>query len=448
MLYVPHPHQDVGARWLALRSTAYLADEPRVGKTGTAIMAADMVNARRVLVITTKTAREVWRQAFPAWSLFPRKINHIRDQATRNEVMVLAWSMLRDPSVQARALSHKWDLLILDEAHYAISFDAERTRAVYGRLSWHGVLTGGIHSRADRVWALSGTPANTPKDLFPFLRARVPHLLRQVPAVDKPHLFLDRYVETAPRYVRNGMSTYKRILVPKGGRREAEFHARFGHLFLRRTQQDVGITRPVFETMPVSFADQRAAYVSALDALGINERKVLAAAEAGKTDTLEYELATLRRITGTLKRPLVSRFVREELDAGLDKLVLMAWHTDTVRMLAEDLRGYLPVVLDGSSTETQRTTALHLFKTDPRVRIFIGQIQACGEGIDLSVAHELIFVETSFSPSHMAQASMRITNHNQTRIPRVRVATLAGSIDDRMERILLRKWSSIRQFMK
>ena len=57
---------------------------------------------------------------------------------------------------------YDFDLLVLDEVHYLKSKDAKRTRTILGKDGW-------IH-RADRTWALSGTPTpNHAAELWPLL---------------------------------------------------------------------------------------------------------------------------------------------------------------------------------------------------------------------------------------------------------------------------------------
>ncbi len=66
----PFPHQIDGARFLA-NGGVLLADDPRVGKTGAAIMACDLVLAQRVLVVTTATGRANFGREFAAWQATP-----------------------------------------------------------------------------------------------------------------------------------------------------------------------------------------------------------------------------------------------------------------------------------------------------------------------------------------------------------------------------------------
>ena len=91
---------------------------------------------------------------------------------------------------------------------------------------------------------------------------------------------------------------------------------------------------------------------------------------------LEMALGTLRRLTGTVKAAGVADALEEELENGLDKVVLMAWHKDVMASLADRLKKYGVVRLDGSTTPQAREMAAKMFQTDPACRVFIGQIVA------------------------------------------------------------------------
>ena len=208
-----------------------------------------------------------------------------------------------------------------------------------------------------------------------------------------------------------------------------------------RTQQDVGITEPIHETFPLAVSERHRREIEANIEAGV----VLAAAEAGDTKTLDMHLGPLRRLTGEIKARAVVDAVKDEFDGGLDKIVLAYWHKDVGALLRDGLSTYGVVGIDGATSTNTRGEAEQRFLRDPSIRVFLAQIQAAGEAIDLSSAAELLFVETSFIPKDMKQMSLRITNHTQSRSPRVRVATLEGSVDDALQSILLRKWSAIRE---
>ena len=426
-----------------------LADAPRVGKTGAAIIASDLIVARKILVVTTASGRAVWKAGFTDWSAFDRPVSVMtsKTRALPDQdafVGIVSWAAVANDALRACLLSGQWDLLIADEDHYAKSFDAKRTRAIYGQLLNEGAALNNIVSIASHcavVWPLTGTPY--PHDLsdgYVRLRALAPALLladaaRDWPDVTRWPAFLHRYCVVRMKKI----SQFNRIPVVIGGRNEDEFKARFGGFSLRRTQDDVGIRPPSYGFMPllVSDADLRAAEGDA------DRTAVLAAAQAGETKALEMHLGPLRRITGDVKARAVVEAVSEAFACGLDKIVLAYWHKSVGAILAEGLAEFSVAVIDGSTPDAARGAAVATFSDPKGARVFLGQIDAAGEAIDLSAAAELWFVETVFSPKSMSQMSLRITNHSQTRNAIVKVCTLQGSIDEAVQASLLRLWTSI-----
>lgn len=445
----PFPTQISGATFLAERSRALLADEPRVGKTGSAIMAADYVLAENLLVITTASGRAVWRRAMDDWSPFGRTVQIIdgkRDLSPKTQVAIVGWGGVTNPAIRSQLLRRKWNAVLPDEDHFAKSFDARRTQAVYGELKDGGKHLDNNHALAsnqEHIWPLSGTPApNSPFDFYPRLRALKPRCLEArdgMPDVTAEQDFLHRYCVVRMKK----LSNFRRIPVVVGGRNADELRHRIGDFMLLRTQADVGIREPVYETFPLVVSERMKR-----DALGnVDSTVILTAAEKGDTKTLEMHLGPLRRLTGEIKARAVVEAVRDEFECGLDKIVLAFWHRDAGAILKEGLASFGVVGIDGSTPPRIRDEAEQRFLHDPKIRVFLGQIQAAGEAIDLSSAAELMFVETSLVPKDMAQMSKRITNHTQARQPRVRVAVLEGSVDEALEAILIRKWSAIRDVL-
>lgn len=453
-MLTPLPTQLSGAKFLADRKAALLADEPRVGKTGAAVIAADYVFADKILVITTASGRAVWKAGLPAWSRFGRRVqvidskHHVVD-VSKEPCVVVGWPSLLDHSIRAQLLRIEWDLLIADEDHYAKDFEAKRTQAVYGVPTEDGAHLNNhlaLYARAKQVWPLTGTPLpNSPFDMYPRLRALDPKRLRAydgMPDVTKLSAFKDRYCVVRPMKIGNG--AYKRFVpVIVRGKNEHELAHRLNGFMLKRTQADVGIREPIHELFPLIVND---ALRRSADG-DLDKSAILDAAANDDTKKLELHLGPLRRLTGELKARAVVDAVKEEFACGLDKIVLMRWHKEVGAIIREGLKDFGVVSIDGSTSASDRKYAVDRFRSDPKCRVFDGQIQAAGEAIDLSAAAVLTFVETSLIPKDMKQASLRITNHTQTRQAFVRVATLQGSIDEALQAILLRKWSSIREVM-
>lgn len=449
----PKPTQLSGALFLADRDYALLADLPRVGKTGSAIIASDYVMAETILVVTTASGRGVWKRGFPAWSAFDRRVQVMTGGAKLDPKVpcaVIGWGGLVNNSLRVELLKRRWDLVIPDEAHNAKSFSAKRTQALYGTLIDDGAVlnkTSALTNTTNRIWNLTGTPLpNSPADAYPMLRALFRERLTTAfgpTDVMTQSAFIERYCRMRPMKIGHGfMARYIDVFVE--GRNLEELNARVAGIFLQRTQKDVGITEPDYETMPLiaptrlppEIVDQK------------NASAILAAAKSGDRASLEMHMGPLRRLTGEIKAGLVVDAVKEELDGALDKVVLAYWHKDVGKALLDGLSKYGVTGIDGSTPGKNRSANEQRFLNDPKCRVFLAQIQAAGEAIDLSASANLIFVESSFVPKDMAQMALRICNHTQRRQPLVRVATLEGSIDDALQNILMRKWSAIREVLK
>lgn len=456
----PLPHQLSGADFLAdphPRKHKLLADEPRVGKTGTNIIACDYVGARKILVLTTASGRAVWRAGFEEWQAFPRTVECIfkapagvyRGYIPKADVVITSWSL----AAQQRVLSGlcqrgRYDVLILDESHYAGDPATKRTMAVYGVAGdpefW------ALADISDRVWCNSGTPIpKTPNSLHPMLRKLAPELLKarrgdswEWPDVTAYDDFLHRYC-TVKKEFRAGQW----VEIIQHAQRTDELGQRLDGFFRRLRQVDVGITEPIYEILPLHVDEMNFKRVKAIFA-GLDEEAILNAAKFGTTDQLEMHLAPLRRLTGKVKALALVDLLKEEFANGLDKIVLFCWHTDVGKLLEAELKEFGADYLDGSSSPAYRDFAVNAFRTDPAARVLIGQMAAMGEAVDLSVANETIMVELDSVPARMKQAALRITNLTQKRLPRVRVAALDGSIDEPLAKILTRRVADIKTIME
>ncbi len=431
---IPLPHQLAGARWLASKRRALLADEPRVGKTGAAIMAADLVLARRILIVTTASGRAVWRKAFRDWSSLPRTVRVFSvDPPHETDVVIVSWD-----AVAKGGFGGRFDLAILDEAHAIKNPAAKRTAAVYGVFDASELVdTGAAIKGCEWVWLLTGTPAShDPGDMFTHLRALVPERIGDLLSFDK---FRDRYCVVRQKKISN----WTRIPVVVAGRNLEELRERIGDFMLRRTQRDIGIQPPNYDFLPLIAPTKARCELES----NTDRNKILAAIEAGDTKNLDMALGPLRRLTGVIKAEAIVDAVREELADNAEKLVLMFWHTEVGQKLFGAMPEFMPVLVDGSTSPKQRSEALRIFREDKYCRVFIGQIQACGEAVDLSAAATLWFVETCFTPALMGQAAQRIQNVNQKRSTFVKIAYIENSIDEAIQSALFRLWASIRQII-
>lgn len=443
----PLPTQLSGARWLSGKHRALLADAPRVGKTGTAILAADYLLIKTIDVVTTASGRAVWRQAFKTWSKMPRTVAvmGVDKNADDADVRIHSWG-----SIIKFADKRNTQLVIADEAHRAKNPASKCTESLYGKFYDETLLNDNAMVKPSTLcWQLTGTPLpHDPGDLWTHMRAACPERLKADKKKGWPRIFSfddfrERYCVIRFKNIK-GFYGRRKIPVVIGGRNVEELHARVGDYMLRRTQKDIGIRPPVYELMPLIVSEKQK-----LEAFNnANQKAILEAAERGDTKKLEMELGPLRRITGAIKAKAVVEAAKEELEDGLEKIVLFFWHREVGDILEAGLQKFGVVRLDGLTTARERELAEENFRELPNVRVFLGQIQAAGEAIDLSSSQTLWFVESSMTPAHMAQAALRVTNINQKANPIVRVCVLENTIDENLQASLLRLWTAINGVVK
>ena len=110
-----------------------------------------------------------------------------------------------------------------------------------------------------------------------------------------------------------------------------------------------------------------------------------------------------------MKVPLIVQYVTEVLEGGVQKVVVFAHHRDVIAQLMEGLSDYRPVMLVGGMGPQDRQDSIDAFQNDSAVRVFIGNIQASGNGITLAPASSrCIFAELSWVPAEMKQCEDRL----------------------------------------
>jgi len=95
----------------------------------------------------------------------------------------------------------------------------------------------------------------------------------------------------------------------------------------------------------------------------------------------------------------------------------------------------------------QRQKIVDKFQNDDNVKIFIGTIRACGEGITLTKANKIVFVEYDWTPARMQQAEDRAHRIGQKDIVNSYWFTVEGTIDDMFISKLVDKMKIISQIM-
>lgn len=423
-----YPYQKDGAAFLAERRRAMLLDEPGLGKTPQAIVACDLIGAKRVLVIPPASVRTNWRREFDLFST-----TAIVPVVDSYEMVAKDWRRYDGP----------WDVIIIDEGHYLKSPNAKRTLAIYGssiedkRADFPGLIGMSAHA-----WTLTGTPApNNAAELHKHMWSLNRDSLRSAAYPDKVMGQLD----FERRYCEKRMTKFGERVV--GTKNHEELRERLSGWTLRRLKRGVLPDLPAitYQELLVDAPDAVAAMADVPGEQMDMLREVLAGGDATGLQSRVVSLAELRRITALAKMPVLAEWVKEFLASTDRKIVLFAHHREAIEGLHKALTpghnpGYVtPAMIHGGTRTDQRQNAIDRFQNDEKTRIFIGQIQAAGTGITLTAASDLVFLEQSWVPAENAQAAQRIHRIGQKRGCAVRYLTLAGSIDEGVQRALARK---------
>jgi SNF2 family DNA or RNA helicase len=403
------PYQEQGRDWLASKRHALLADEMRVGKTPQAILAAQQIGARRVLVLCPAIAAEHWKREFNKWLGHPFRVT-VLERGVWSATGVIISGYERALSMRDILLKEQWDLVIGDECHYAKNPEAQRTKLVYGKA--------GLAHKAARLWALSGTPA--PKhaaELWP--------MLRTFGAVNLS------YQDFVNAYCR--MDALGHIL----GTKEAqipELRALLEPIMLRRTRKQVAPEMPGidFQFLAVRPAEE-ADYHLPDDLRG---EDLLAWLEAHPAVSAEdRQSVALAKVT-----PLVEQIVFAFGGGLLDKAVVFGYHVSPLVALANRLRyhGIKTGLITGATPQKERTRIQDEFHSGG-VDVVVGNLLAAGTAIDLSAARHAYFLEMDWVPGVNAQAANRLVNLQRDDKVTVDVVTWPGSTDDRVQQVLMRR---------
>ena len=475
------PYQRAGIAYALAKSRVLFGDVPGLGKT---IESLGVLNTDeslcRVLVLCPASVKINWQREAQKWLIRPYTI--VRVNAFGDLVQVPAEGrvlVITNPDrlvgkygapIAAALRSMPWDALIADEVHGYCNPEAQRSVILYGapakRAKGDKPATPAIPGLIDktrRFIALTGTPIpNRPFEMFGLLHALAPD------AFPSSFTFGKRYCGG------------RQEMVPQrgGGRRPVWKFDGASHLdelqdklratcMVRRLKEDVLKELPpkrrslvVLENEQIDPEWQDDAFDDFLDGRDGRFRTQIARLEAdvemaeasGDGDAYAAAVRSLdeaasvaftamseeRHRIGLAKLPQVIEHVRTVLDGGQGKLILFAHHHDVIDRLVADLADYGVVSLTGATPQDERQKAVDAFM-NPRIRVFVGQIDAAGVGLTLTASSHVIFAEWSWSPSRLAQAEDRAHRIGQANAVLVEYLILEGTIEARMAQVVLGK---------
>lgn len=430
-----YPYQQVGVKFLVDHESALLADDMGTGKTVMTSVALRVLfqsgRARKALVVCPVGLLRIWQDHLRDWapelsitvvrgtreerkidwkypahvyvaaydtiasdflsvvkkktqivckacqrtSVFSEKVHLNEEQAPQfrcPHCETLFDVLPAEESLVPEEMISTFDTVILDEAQYIKNPNTSRSRAVKRPIPKYR-------------WALTGTPVETKVEdlagIFSFVKPRYMH-----------------YNVTA--------TEAKRLLQP---------------YFLRRLKKDV------LQDLPPKMkqeqwleldAEQRAEYDRVL------RGEVHKLNELGEQITKAHIFAVimnLKRVCNfasgkknSPKADLLFDYIKTIKESGNKAIVFTQWVDEYgVATLEEGLRPYGVSVLKGGLSDTQRSSAIQNFRTDPRITVLLATLKTGGVGLTLTEANYVFHFDHWWNPATMWQAEDRVHRRGQ-----------------------------------
>ncbi|RHA40982.1 DEAD/DEAH box helicase [Cellulomonas rhizosphaerae] len=397
--------------------TFLLADEPGLGKTAQALLAAQAADAFPLLVVVPNVVKTNWAHEVGLWTPSRRStvVHGDGDQVDAFADVVIVNYELLD-----RHVSWLGDLgfrgMVVDEAHFIKNKTSQRSQHVLS-------LSERIRARTAKplLMALTGTPLiNDIEDfraIWQFLGwidDKVPLGQLQIALEESGLTPADPGFYAAARAAVIDMGIVRRrkidVVADIPARRVADLPV----------ELDGAVGRSIRAAEAALAARLVARYHSAVEFLtgdaavvGIDPdlvRRVAAAELKDSSSKAKGEnVFTMVRRIGQAKAGLAADYAAQ-LARNVGKVVFFAKHIDVLDQAEQTFadRGIRYASIRGDQTTRVRDKNVAAFVDDPEVSIAVCSLMAAGVGLNLQVASNLVLAELSWTDAEQTQAIDRI----------------------------------------
>jgi SNF2 family DNA or RNA helicase len=397
--------------------TFLLADEPGLGKTAQALLAAKAANAYPLLVVVPNVVKTNWAREAGIWTPHhPVTVVHGDgdDVDGFSDIVVVNYEILDRHVGWLGALGFRG--MVVDEAHFIKNKTSQRSRHVLE-------LSHRIQQRTVRplLMALTGTPLIN--DIEDFLA--IWEFLGWIGPKEPELLLMEALERNALTPVDPGFGPAARQAVIDLGivrRRKVDVAS---DIPARRiadlpVELDGALGRSIRDAERVLARRLVKRYQSALAARGddpdntrLDHALIRQVANWERQDSNEKSpeenvFSMMRRI-GQAKAVLAADYAAQ-LSRNVGKVVFFAKHVDVMDAAEETFaqRGIGYSSIRGDQTPKARTAAIDAFVKDPSCHIVVCSLTAAGVGLNLQVASNVVLAELSWTDAEQTQAIDRV----------------------------------------
>jgi hypothetical protein len=421
------PHQ---ARLVAAAESGHrtflLADEPGLGKTAEALLAAQAANAYPLLVVVPNVVKTNWAREAGLWTPNrPATVVHGNGET----VDAFADIVIVNYEVLDRHVGWLGDLgfrgMVVDEAHFIKNKSSQRSQHVLELSDRIRVRVG-----SPLLMALTGTPLINDIEDF---RA-IWQFLGWIDDTKPLGALMETLEDTGLTPADPGFYPAARSGVIDLGivrRRKVDVAAdiparRIADLPVELDEKDSRSIRDAERDLARRLVSQYERAVagrssdSGIDGIdGIDHALVRKIAMSERKDTTsktsdENVFSVMRRI-GRAKAGLAADYAAQ-LARSAGKVVFFAKHVDVMDAAEEtfDKRAIRFISIRGGQTTKSRQMQIDAFANDPDVHIAVCSLTAAGVGLNLQVASNIVLAELSWTDAEQTQAIDRSHRIGQT----------------------------------
>ncbi|MFL6109660.1 MAG: DEAD/DEAH box helicase [Marmoricola sp.] len=424
--------------------TFLLADEPGLGKTAEALLAAQAAKAFPLLVVVPNVVKTNWAREAERWTpRHPATVIHGDGDSIDGfaDIIIVNYEVLDRHVGWLKDLGFRG--MVVDEAHFIKNKSSQRSQHVLE-------VSESIRARTARplLMALTGTPLINDIDDFRAIWQFLGWIDDKKPLAE----LMDRLEE-------NGMTPLDRAFFPAARKSVIDMG------IVRRRKIDVAADIPErrIADIPVELdgeagrsireAEAELArrlvkrYDSALAARtsgevveGIDHDLVRRVAGWEREDSEESSgenvFALMRRI-GQAKAGLAADYTAQ-LARNVGKVVFFAKHIDVMDAAQDtfDRRGIKYSSIRGDQTRGVREKNIEAFVNDPDVSVVVCSLTAAGVGLNLQVASNVVLAELSWTAAEQTQAIDRVHRIGQDQPVTAWRVIAAQTVDTRIAELI------------
>jgi SNF2-related domain/Helicase conserved C-terminal domain len=440
---MPHQAQLVAAAAAGHR-TFLLADEPGLGKTAQALLAAEAANAYPLLVVVPSVVKTNWAREAGLWT--PNRsatVVHGNGDAVDGfaDIVVVNYEVLDRHVGWFGEFGFRG--MVVDEAHFIKNKSSQRSQHVLD-------LSERIRSRTARplLMALTGTPLINDIDDF---RA-IWQFLGWIDETEPLAELMDSLEQTGLTPADPGFySAARQCVIDLGivrrrkvdvaadipARRTADLPVELDEKVgrsIRAAERD--LARRLVSRYETALANRRSGVVEGIDHDLVRKVATWEQKDASTTTTGENVFSMMRRI-GQAKAGLAADYAAQ-LARSAGKVVFFAKHVDVMDVAEEAFarQGIRFSSIRGDQRPASRQKNIDAFVNDPDVAIAVCSLTAAGVGLNLQVASNIVLAELSWTDAEQTQAIDRSHRIGQTEPVTAWRIIAARTIDSRIAELI------------